>query len=308
MLRGIMSPTFSSKYGETGSWPAPAQQIAPGLYIIATPIGNLRDVTLRALDILSVADLVLAEDTRITRRLLDAYGIRTKLSPYHEHNAAAARPGVLTRLREGARVALVSDAGTPLISDPGYRLAKEAAEQGILVFAAPGPSAALAGLAVSGLPSDRFLFAGFPPAKPGPRRRAFAELASAPATLVFFEAPPRLSASLADMLAAFGDRPACVARELTKAFEETRRAPLSELAAHYAEAGPPRGELVVLVGPPAADADGWDDSALDAALGEALARGPVKAAAAEVAERSGRSRRELYARALRLAGGGKAEP
>ncbi len=297
-----MAPPEQSKDETIGSWPQPLQQFGPGLYIVATPIGNLRDVTFRALDALTAADVILAEDTRVTRRLLDAYGVKTRLSPYHEHNAQEVRPGILRQLADGARVALVSDAGTPLVSDPGYRLVKEAAEQGIAVYAAPGASAPLAGLAVSGLPTDRFLFAGFAPHKAGPRRQTFAELAAVPATLIFFEAPSRLAASLTDMAEAFGPREACVTRELTKAFEETRRAPLADLAAHYAEAGAPKGEIVVLVGPPQAG-QAWDAAAVDAALDRALARGTVKDAAAEVAAASGLPKRQVYARALALKDG-----
>jgi 16S rRNA (cytidine1402-2'-O)-methyltransferase len=273
---------------------------------VATPIGNLRDITFRALDALATADLVLAEDTRVTRRLFDAYGVKTRLSPYHEHNAEAVRPGILARLAEGARIALVSDAGTPLVSDPGYRLVKEAAEAGIAVYPIPGASAPLAGLAVSGLPTDRFLFAGFLPPRTAARARALAELAAIPATLIFFESPSRLAASLADMAAAFGARDAVVARELTKAFEETRRAPLPDLARHYADAGPPRGEIVVLVGPPG-ETPQWDDAALDRALRAALAQGSVKDAAASVATASGLPKRVVYARALALAGGAPQE-
>lgn len=284
--------------------PAAARQpdaaaLAPGLYLVATPIGNLRDITLRALDVLASADRLYAEDTRRARTLLDAHGIKRKAEPYHEHNAAAARPKILAQLASGRSVALISDAGTPLVSDPGYKLVRETAASGASVIPVPGPSAVLAGLNVSGLPCDRFLFAGFPPAKPSARARWLAELAGVPATLVLFEAARRLPESLAAMCEALGDRPAAVARELTKTFEETRRDNLGALAAHYAAEGAPKGEVVVVIGPPE-DAGAWDDAAVDAALAEALAREPASAAAARVAAASGRPKRAVYARALAL--------
>lgn len=273
--------------------------LASGLYIVSTPIGNLRDVTLRALDVLGAADVVLAEDTRITARLFSAYEISTALTPYHDHNAAEVRPAILEKLRAGGRIALVSDAGTPMISDPGYKLAREAAEAGVPVFPIPGASALLAGLAASGLPTDRFLFAGFAPAKSGKRQAFFREVKDVPASLVFYETGPRLAASLADMLEVFGDREAAVARELTKAFEETRRGLLADLAAHYAEAGGPKGEIVVLLGPPAEETE-WSEARIDRALAEAMNDKGVKEAAADVAALTGLSRRDLYQRALKL--------
>ena len=212
--------------------------LAPGLYVVSTPIGNLRDITLRALDILASADVVCAEDTRVAHKLLNAFGVSARLRPYHDHNGAQARPALLNELRTGARIALMSDAGTPLISDPGYKLVREAAEQGTPVYAIPGASAPLAALASSGLPTDRFTFAGFPPPKSSARKRFLSEMKSAHGTLIFFEGPSRLAASLADMAEVFGPRPAVVARELTKKFEESRRATLSELAAHYSRSRP----------------------------------------------------------------------
>jgi len=281
-------------------WPPPDPALEPGLYIVSTPIGNLRDITFRALDILAGADVVLAEDTRISRRLLDAYGVATPMRAYHDHNAAEARPDILRQLGEGARIALISDAGTPLVSDPGYKLVREAAAAGAAVVPIPGPSAALAGLAASGLPTDAFLFAGFPPARGGKRRAWLNAWAGVPATLVFYEAPSRLRASLAHMADAFGSREAALARELTKKFEEIVRAPLPDLAARYAEAGPPKGELVILVGPPRDYGAGWDHARIDAALREAMASGSVRDAALIVAEDSGWPKREVYARALAL--------
>lgn len=279
----------------------PPVAVAPGLYVVSTPIGNLRDITLRALDILGGAEEVLAEDTRVASKLLSAYGIKARLSPYHDHNGAERRPGLLKRLEEGARIALVSDAGTPLISDPGWKLVHEALEHGIKVYPVPGASALLAGLVASGLPSDRFLFAGFLPPKSGARRTEIESLKQVPATLVFYESGPRLAESLADLASVLGDREAAVARELTKLFEETRRGSLAELAVHYDEAGPPRGEIVLLVGPPKkAQATAAD---IDAALRVALNEMPTKAAASSVAEALGLPKRDVYQRALQLKSG-----
>lgn len=272
----------------------------PGLYIVATPIGNLRDVTLRALDILRAADVIACEDTRITGRLLNAYGVETTCIPYHDHNAARARPGLIKRLERGEIVALVSDAGTPLISDPGFKLVEACANAGIAVYAAPGASALLAGLGVAGLPTDRFFFAGFLPPKQAARRKALEEIAGVPGTLVIYESARRLAASLADMAAVLGDRRASVARELTKRFEEVVRGTLTGLAARYAGSGPPKGEIVVIVAPPLREEIG--EEAIDAALTAALEGLSVKDAAAQVAAALGLPRRRLYARALALSG------
>lgn len=279
----------------------PPVAVAPGLYVVSTPIGNLRDITLRALDILGGAEEVLAEDTRVASKLLSAYGIKARLSPYHDHNGAERRPGLLKRLEEGGRIALISDAGTPLVSDPGWKLVHEALEHGIKVWPVPGASALLAGLVASGLPSDRFLFAGFLPPKSGARRTEIESLKQVPATLVFYESGPRLAESLADLASVLGDREAAVARELTKLFEETRRGSLAELAVHYDEAGPPRGEIVLLVGPPKkAQATAAD---IDAALRVALNEMPTKEAASSVAEALGLPKRDVYQRALQLKSG-----
>lgn len=270
----------------------------PGLHVVATPIGNLGDVTLRALRTLAGADLVAAEDTRHSGRLLTHYGIAARLSRYDEHGAAAARPQLLARLVEGQSVALISDAGTPLISDPGFRLVGDARAAGIAVHAVPGPSAPLAALSVAGLPTDAFLFAGFLPPKGAARRARLEELAEVPATLVFFEAPHRLADTLADLAAVLPGREGAVARELTKRFEEVRRGPLAELAAAWAQEEA-RGEIVILVGPPAAAAP-VDDATVDAMLADALAVMPASAAAAAIARETGLTRRELYRRALAL--------
>jgi 16S rRNA (cytidine1402-2'-O)-methyltransferase len=265
--------------------------------VVATPIGHLRDITLRALDVLAAADLVLAEDTRVTGKLLSAFGLSAKLERHDEHAAERARPKALAALAEGGRVALVSDAGTPLVSDPGYRLVREAAAAGHAVHAIPGPSALLAALASAGLPTDRFLFAGFPPPKSAARRAVFEELAGIRATLAFFEGGSRLAASLSDMAAVFGDREACVCRELTKLHETVVRGPLSALAADPQFAAP-KGEIVVLVGPGRETAATAADA--DAALKDALSRLRPAEAAAEVAKALGLSRRDLYRRAMEL--------
>lgn len=279
--------------------PDKARAIASGLYLIATPIGHADDITLRALQVLRSADLVACEDTRHTGRLLQRHGISARLLPYHDHNADQARPQILQRLTDGASVALVSDAGTPLVSDPGYKLVREARAAGLPVTAVPGACAAVTGLQLSGLPPDRFLFAGFLPPRSAARKAALAELRDVPATLVFYEGPTRLAATLADMADVLGNRAAAVTRELTKLFEEVVEGRLSDLAARFADA-PVKGEIVVVVGPPepavpdAADVDGL--------LNAALVHAGVRDAAAEVAAATGLPRRELYARALVLAG------
>lgn len=267
---------------------------------MATPIGNLGDLSPRAAATLATAGLVLCEDTRVTRKLLHHLGLRRALRAYHDHNAAEVRPRVLAALAAGTDVALVCDAGTPTVSDPGYRLVREALDLGFEVVAVPGPSALLAALSVAGLPTDRFLFAGFLPARATARRAALAELRPVRATLVLYESAGRLGDCLADAAAALGPRPAAVARELTKRFEEVRRGTLAELAAAMAAGAPPKGEIVLVIGPPDEAAGTLDDTAVDAALRERLASCAPSAAAAAVAELSGRPRRELYRRALAL--------
>ena len=279
-----------------GSQAAATSKPAPGLYIVATPIGNAADISLRALDLLRSADLVAAEDTRVTAKLFTRYGIKTRMTAYHDHNAERARPALLAKLAAGAVIALVSDAGTPLVSDPGFKLVRAALAAGIAVSALPGASAVLTALVLSGLPSDRFLFAGFLDSRAERRRRTLTELKAVPASLVFFESAQRLAESLAAMREVLGERDAAVGRELTKRFEEMRRGPLSELAAHYRDAGPPRGELVVVVGPPRDD----EPVDLDGLLRSALATQSLRDAADAVAAATGRPRREVYARALVL--------
>jgi 16S rRNA (cytidine1402-2'-O)-methyltransferase len=278
--------------------PIAAPSLAPGLYIVATPIGNLGDITIRALATLAAADLIACQDTRVTAKLTRHYGLDARLTAYHEHNAARQRPKLLAALAEGKAVALVSDAGTPLISDPGYRLVVEVSEAGHAVFPIPGASAVLSALVAAGLPTDSFLFAGFLPPREVARRKRLTALSTIPATLVFFESPQRVAASLADMAATLDDRHAAVARELTKAFETVRRGSLVDLAAEFAGEPTPKGEIVIVVGPPGEHVTSAEDA--DRLLAELLTSRSVRAAAEEAAALTGLSRRELYQRALAL--------
>jgi 16S rRNA (cytidine1402-2'-O)-methyltransferase len=284
--------------------PLEPPRLAPGLHLVATPIGNLRDITLRALETLAAADVIACEDTRVTRKLLDHYGISTPLTPYHEHNAAAARPKLLERLAAGATIALVSDAGTPLVSDPGFKLVRAAHEAGLTVIAVPGASAALAALTVAGLPTDRFFFEGFLPAKDGQRRTRIAELARIPATLILYESGPRVGRTLEALAAGLGPRQAAICRELTKLHEEVRRGDLSALARAYQddakELAETRGEFTVVIAPPATDAGQPDAGEVDALLRRALRHASMKDAVSDVAAATGRPRREIYQRALTL--------
>ncbi len=280
---------------------AEAATLAPGLHVVATPIGNLGDISLRALATLAAASLVVAEDTRVTKVLLTHYGIATALVAYHEHNAAEMRPRLIARLAAGEALALVSDAGTPLVSDPGFRLVGAALEQGFAVTAIPGPSALLAGLVVAGLPTSRFFFEGFLPVRSAARRQRIAELAAVPGTLIFYESPRRVAELMDDLTAVLGPREAAVAREMTKLYEEVRRGPLPDLAAAYAAEPAPRGEIVVLVAPPADGAPALDGDALDTRIRDALRTHSVKDAAAVVAGETGQPRRKVYARAIALA-------
>jgi len=275
--------------------------LAAGLYILATPIGNARDISLRALETLKSCNVIAAEDTRVTSKLLSIHGISKPLIAYNDHNAPQMRPRILARLAQGELVALVSDAGTPLVSDPGYKLVREAIAAGVHIVALPGPSAVLAGLTLSGLPSDRFLFAGFLPSRSGERKSALEELKGIGATLIFFESAQRLAESLAAMAEVLGDRACAMTRELTKLHEEVRRGSLTELAAHYEKAGAPKGEVTLLVGPPLEAAP--DIARIDAALKTALAFMPVKAAADLIAGLTGAPRKQIYARALELKDG-----
>ncbi|WP_310468463.1 16S rRNA (cytidine(1402)-2'-O)-methyltransferase [Sphingomonas sp.] len=274
------------------------EPLPPGLYVVATPIGNLGDLSPRAADILRRADRVLAEDKRVSAKLLKHAGAATPMTAYHDHSSEAERDAVVARLGSAA-IALVSDAGTPLISDPGFKLVRAARAAGHAVFTVPGPCAAIAALAISGLATDRFLFVGFLPPKAKARADAIAEVAAVRATLVLYESGPRLAESLAALAEGLGHREAAVARELTKLHEECVAGTLGELAARYA-AAPPRGEIVIVVGPPPEQSEA-SDAELDAALDEALARLSPSRAAAEVAERLGVARKRAYARALQRA-------
>jgi 16S rRNA (cytidine1402-2'-O)-methyltransferase len=276
-----------------------ARRADPGLYLVATPIGNLGDMTLRGLEILAGVDVIACEDTRVTRKLTDRYGVTTPLVAYHDHNAETARPKLLARLAEGQSVALVSDAGTPLISDPGYKLVREAREAGLVVTAVPGASAVMAAVASAGLPTDRFLFEGFLPSREQARRSRVSELAEVPATLVFFETGPRIAAMLNDLAGVLGTRDAAVCRELTKLHEEVRRGDLASLARIWDEGAETRGEFVVVVGPPAA-APPVETDALDDLIRRALATASLKDAVEAVVAATGHKRRLVYQRALSL--------
>jgi 16S rRNA (cytidine1402-2'-O)-methyltransferase len=266
---------------------------------VATPIGNAADITLRALETFRNADVIACEDSRVTGKLLHLHGIKADLTAYHEHNAARVRPALIKRLKDGEIVALASDAGTPLINDPGYKLVEACQAEGIPVTAEPGASAVLAALVVSGLPTDRFLFAGFLPNKQAARTHALETLRAVPATLVLMESPRRLAATLADMARVLGPRAAAVARELTKLHEEVRRGTLDALAAHYADAGAPKGEAMIVAAPPREDA-GPDADDLDALIRDALRRTTVRDAVREIVEATGAARRTVYARALEI--------
>ncbi|WP_313001465.1 16S rRNA (cytidine(1402)-2'-O)-methyltransferase [Brevundimonas sp.] len=279
----------------------PARSVAPGLYLVATPIGNLRDMTLRALDVLAAADLVLAEDTRVTAKLLTAYGLRARLERCDDHASARAAEIAVERLRAGEVVALVSDAGTPLVSDPGYVVARAAIAEGLPVHPVPGASSLLAALCLAGLPADRVLFAGFLPPKSGARKTMLEELRTGRQTLVFFESGPRLKDSLTDMAEVLGDRPAAVTRELTKLYEEAVRGSLSDLAADP-RCDAPKGEIVIVIGPGEAEVASAADA--DAALTEAMTRLPPGEAAAEVSKALNLPRKPLYKRALEMQGRG----
>jgi len=297
---GALAPSFTTRDSEAeGRRGGSGSKPAAGLTLVATPIGNLGDISARALSVLSGADLIACEDTRLTGKLLSLLGLSAPLTPYHDHNADQARPALLARMREGQAVALVSDAGTPMISDPGWRLVRACRAEGIAVTAVPGASAVLTALQLSGLPCDRFLFAGFLPHRGTARRQVARELAQVPATLVFYESPNRLADSFADLAAVLGAREAAMVREMTKLHEEVVTGDLFELANRYAERGAPKGEVVIVVAPPVgtAGADAEDiDSRLDAAVAEGAS---IKDAAALVAAETGHPRREVYSRALR---------
>lgn len=273
--------------------------LVPGLYLVATPIGNSADITLRALNILSQADIVLCEDTRTSGKLMKIHGIHAAMQPYHEHNAERVRPMIMKNLNQGKVVAMISDAGMPLVSDPGYKMVEACVKENVMVTVAPGPSATLTALVLSGLPTDRFFFQGFLPPKSGARQKSLSELSTIPTTLIFLESAKRLAASLADMSNILGDRPAAVGRELTKFYEEIRRGSLDELARHYASTGAPKGEITLCVGPPLAIAPPSGE-ALDIMLKKALVSNSVKETVAHFNIITGLPKRVLYKRALAL--------
>jgi 16S rRNA (cytidine1402-2'-O)-methyltransferase len=277
-----------------------ARPLTPGLYLVATPIGNLADISLRALSVLARADLIAAEDTRHSKKLLSHFGITAKLSPYHEHNAERERPRLLARLSAGVSVALISDAGTPLVSDPGYKLVREALDEGFMVTSIPGPSATLAALTSAGLPTDTFLFVGFLPPKSGPRRARLEELKSVPATLVIFESGPRLGRSLADMAEVLGPREAAIAKELTKLHESVTRGRLDRLASELSGGETLKGEFVVVIGPPAEDSADASDEQIVYQLEQALKLESFRDAVRSVAEVLNASRARVYQLGLKL--------
>ena len=299
-MRDDEAPARAGRHFRLHDVAVPARPLEPALYLVATPIGNLADITLRALDTLAGADVLACEDTRVTRVLLDRYGIATRPYAYHEHNADEAGPRLIAALDAGKSVALVSDAGTPLVSDPGYRLALAAIEAGHRVVPIPGASAPLAALVGSGLPNDAFLFAGFLPTKDKAKRDRLAALSTVPATLVFFESPHRIAATVAAAAEVLGAaRPACVCRELTKTFEEFRRGTLAELAAFYGDGHTVKGEIVFVVGPPG-EAEAPDDAEVDRLLAALAKDMPAGKAATEAARRTGLARKDLYQRLLDL--------
>ncbi len=271
------------------------QPILPGLYLVSTPIGNLRDITLRALDVLSGVDEVACEDTRVTGKLLQAYGIKKPLSIYNDHSDEKARKAIVRKIQDGKAIALVSDAGTPLISDPGYKLVRACLADGAMVTSMPGANAVLTGLQLSGLPSDTFTFHGFLPTKQSARKKMFTQWKAMPGAHVFYDAGPRLEASLQDALSVLGNREAAIVREITKRYETIRAGRVEDLLNGYAQ---PKGEIVLVIGPPEEEA--MSDADMDAALKKVLKTMSVKEAAAYVAEISGRSKKDLYNRALEL--------
>ena len=276
-----------------------ASKPGPGLFIVPTPIGNLRDITLRALDVLGGVNLIACEDTRITSRLLNAYEIKTPMAAYHEHNAQQIKPRLLKQIKNGKSIALVSDAGTPLVSDPGFKLVRSVIDSGFPLTVLPGPSAPITGIVAAGLPTDRFLFAGFPPPRQKARQTFFQEFIACPTSLIFFESAKRLARSLRDMETVFGDREAAIARELTKKFEEIQRGTLATLVEFYGARPTPKGEIVVIIDPPSQKVPPSREL-IDAEITSALAELGVKSAAEYVSGALGLPRREIYQRALKL--------
>ncbi len=273
--------------------------LSSGLYLVATPIGNLMDLSIRAIEILRNVDIIACEDTRVTGKILNRHTIKTRMKTYHEHNANRMRPILLRTIKNGGSIALVSDAGTPTISDPGYKLVKECVEYGLDITAMPGANAAITGLVLSGLPTNRFLFAGFLNSKTRQRCQELAELSNVPTTLIFYESAKRLTATLKDMVKQLGDRPAAIARELTKRHEEIRRDTLSKLTAHYLNVGAPKGEIVIVVGPPLKKTP-FSNKDLDDLVLKQLQTLSVRDTTIKIAIETGRSKRQVYSRALKL--------
>jgi 16S rRNA (cytidine1402-2'-O)-methyltransferase len=280
--------------------PAQKKTLKPGLYLVATPIGNLGDVTLRALDVLSAANLIVCEDTRVAGKLVSHFGISNKLLPYNDHNAGEQRARILKTIQDGGCVALISDAGTPLISDPGYKLVQACLEAELYVSAVPGANAVLTALQLSGLPSDAFCFIGFLPNKSGARKKELARWKDTPATLISYETAPRLIDALEDIRNVLGEREVAVVRELTKLFEEVRRGPISQVIDHYKVKGEPKGEIVLVIGAGAAKKFSEDD--VRKILSRALKSMSTKEAAAHVAEETGWVKKKLYDLALEISG------
>jgi len=278
----------------------PAKSLQPGLYVTATPIGNLADITYRAVNVLKSADLILCEDTRVSAKLLAHYEISTNCIAYHDHNAARVRPQVVEKLKSGAAIALISDAGTPLISDPGFKLVREAAGAGVKILSVPGPSSPIAALSIAGLPSDRFLFLGFLPAKTHARRQVLSEVSGINSTLVFLETGPRLIKMLRDVLDVLGPRQGVVAREMTKLYEEVSRGAIDQLIEKFGSVERVKGEIVVIIEPPAEKSFEADE--IDALILEHLHSTSLKEAVAQVATITGIARRKIYTRALSLSG------
>ena len=278
----------------------PTSSLQPGLYLISTPIGNLDDISIRALNVLEKVDRVACEDTRRTRILLERHNINTRLLPYHEHNAESMRPAIMARLTHGETIALVSDAGTPLISDPGYKLVRKTIASGIHVSALPGPCAAIMALTLSGLPSDRFMFVGFLPSKHQARQKKLSALVGLDTTIVFFETAKRLSACLQDLMDIFGDRDIAIARELTKIHEEMIRGPLHEIALEYDNKKTLKGELAIVVGPPLKSNDGFSEEFIESRIIELIQNNSVRDTVIELSKETGLSKRSLYARVLIL--------
>ncbi|MDP4823231.1 MAG: 16S rRNA (cytidine(1402)-2'-O)-methyltransferase [Aestuariivirgaceae bacterium] len=295
-----MSSTSPARRYMIGQHGFEAPPLSPGLYLTATPIGNLGDITLRALATLAAADAILCEDTRNTGKLLERYGIRAPLRAYHDHNASKVRPALLEEMKAGKAFALVSDAGTPLINDPGYKLATESVAQGIKVEMLPGASAPVMALALSGLPSDRFLFAGFLPPKSAARRTRLTELASVPATLIFFDTAPRIESTLTDIAAVLPGRTVAVARELTKLYEEVLRGSPENVIETITARGGLKGEITLVIAPPPEDAGQLSPEEIDTRLLDAMKHTSLSQAAAEIAATLGLPKRALYARALAL--------